>query len=204
MIKNIKTIAIILMASLLLAGCLGTKYIQQNKFMLQVNIPKKPATSYNGIVLQIEEPTIATQFANTSFVYRTSNTQYQTDYYNIFFIPASEQIKQLLSGYLGRSRSISRVVDVPSVIKAKYLLSTKILELYADYRDRNHPTGVITIEFSLFKESSGKYYELMHTTLSQATSLQQKDSESLVSAWNTDLQKIFKQLSSQLMLVMKN
>lgn len=194
--QNLKTIVFILMTSISLVGCFSAGYIQQNKYMLYINMPKSSTKLRNAKILQLEDPTIAPQFANNSFVYRTSNTQYQTDYYNVFFIPAFQQVKQLLTQYLNNSVFISRVIDTPSVIKARYILSTQILDLYADYRDRDHPTGVVTIEFNLYKHISGKYYSIWHTILSETTPLQQKDSESLVNAWSADLQKIFKQLCS--------
>lgn len=202
--QNLKTVAVILIASICLAGCFSTSYLQQNKFMLHVNMPKESKTLRNAIVLQLEDPSITPQFANNSFVYRISNTQYETDYYNIFFIPAFQQVKQLLANYLSRSPYISHVVDAPSVIKAQYVLSPNIISLYADYRDRNNPTGVVTIEFNLYKHLSGKYYSVLHKTFTEATPLQQKDSYSLVNAWNTGLQKIFKRMSAQLNNAMKH
>ncbi len=202
MMKHIKTAAIILITCLFLAGCFSKAYVQQNKFMMHVNMPKKSTAFRNAKILQLEVPTITPQFADNSFVYRTSNSLYQNDYYNVFLIPAFQQVKQLLTAYLSRSPRIKHVVDAPSVISAQYVLSTQILDLYADYRDRNNPKGVMTMQFSLFKHISGKYYQRMHITLSKTTPLQQKDSESLVEAWNTDLQKIFKNLSVRLQQAM--
>ncbi len=202
MMKHIKTAAIILITCLFLAGCFSKAYVQQNKFMMHVNMPKKSTAFRNAKILQLEVPTITPQFADNSFVYRTSNSLYQNDYYNVFLIPAFQQVKQLLTAYLSRSPRIKHVVDAPSVISAQYVLPTQILALYADYRDRNNPKGVMTMQFSLFKHISGKYYQRMHITLSKTTPLQQKDSESLVEAWNTDLQKIFKNLSVRLQQAM--
>ena len=200
--KNIKTIIITLIASLFLAGCFSAQHIKQNKYMLHIQMPKKTKTLRNAKTLQLTEPLITPQFSNNSFVYRISNTQYQTDYYNIFFIPAFQQVRQLLTQYLTRQSFIHRVIGAPSVIGAQYVLSTDILDLYADYRNTNNPTGVVTIQFSLYKHLSGKYYLIMHKTLSESTPLKQKDSTSLVNAWSAGLQRIFKKLSIQLRKVL--
>ena len=171
--------------------------------MLHVNMPKATSNFRHGKVLQLEDPIIMPQFADNAFVYRTSQVLYQTDYYNVFLIPSFQQVKQLLAEYLSKKPFISQVVDVPSIIPSSYVLSSKILALYADYRDSKNPKGIVTIQFSLYKHTSGKYYQRMNITLTAITQLQQKNSESLVHAWNADLQKIFKRLSIQLKSAMK-
>ena len=131
-----------LAAGIFLAGCLSTKYFQQNKFMLHIKMPKTTSSFRHGKILQLKDPVIIPQFANNAFVYRTSQVQYQVDSYNVFFIPAFQQIKQLLTEYLSKTPFISQVVDTPSLIPAGYVLSSKILALYADYRDRNNPKEI--------------------------------------------------------------
>lgn len=203
MIKRLIHSILIIISTAMLASCFSVQYPNQTKYLLHVNPPKSHTTFKNKKILQVLAPSIAPQFANTVFVYRTSDIHYQNDFYHVFFIPPSQQIQEILMQYLGNTSFIGQTIDSASPIRAHYMLHSKILALYADYRHRTHPKAIMTIQFTLLKYHQGKMYQLMHLTFSESAPLKQKDSESLVYGWSQDLQKILQKLSTQLRIAMR-
>lgn len=203
MIRTLTRYSLIIIASIFLASCFSVNYPNQTKYLLHVKMPKSHTAFHHGKILKIRTPAIAPQFENAVFVYRTSNIHYQKDFYNVFFVPPSQQIKEMLIQYLGNTSFISQAIDSASPINSRYYLHSKILTLYADYRNSTHPKAVMAIQFTLLKYRQGKMYHLMHTTFSESYPLKQKDSESLVNGWSQDLQKILQRLSNRLRTAMR-
>jgi ABC-type uncharacterized transport system auxiliary subunit len=142
---------------------------------------------------------VTPQFSNVNFIYRTSKINYLTDYYNEFLTLPSNLINQAITKYLSYTNIFRFVTNEDHITNMKYLLKSDVLELYADYRDHNHPKAVMRIKFNLFRiNSSGKNTMLLNKTLSAAAPLRCKDSKSLVNAWNVDLEIILRRLAYNL------
>jgi ABC-type uncharacterized transport system auxiliary subunit len=180
-----------------LSGCinLSNKYIPQQKYGFDVNLPK-PLAAKSGKILEIYYPEIAAPFAGMSFVYRTQTLKYTTDYYNIFFVSSAEQIYQNELKYL-RATNIFKLVSVDAApLLSGYILKTYVSELYADYRDTASPKAVMTIQFVLLDATLSPPKIIMQKTFSRKNILQQKSSEALTTAWNDELGSILRQLVS--------
>lgn len=166
--------------------------------MLSVKTPKKMTTYPLKQNLFVHSTTVIPQFANVNFVYRTSKIDYLTDYYNEFFTLPANLINQAITKYLSGTNIFRFVTNEQYLIKIRYLLTSEVTELYADYRNRNCPKAVMKIQFNLFRNSRGKNIMLFNKTLSAAAPLRYKDSKSLVNAWNVDLEIILRRLSYNL------
>ncbi len=201
MFKKLRQYSTISLCSLLLASCFSVKYPEQQTYMLNIAMPQQEKITTKHNLLMIATPTIAAQFQNNTFVYRTSAIHYLTDYYNAFFIPPNLQIKQLITEYLSHAGLFQQVVGQSNIMRADLILQTEITALYADYRNSNYPKGVIAMQFMLLNKEAKKSEILFNTTFSETIPLQQKDSQSLVLAWNQGLQKILKQLTVKLKTV---
>lgn len=173
-----------------------SSYPTPNKYMLNVRTPKKIASYPQKQNLFVHSTTVIPQFSNVNFVYRTSEISYLTDYYNEFFTLPANLINQAITKYLSGTNIFRFVTNEHHPIRIQYLLQSKITGLYADYRDHDHPKAVMQIQFNLFVNSRGRNIILLNKTLSAAAPLQCKDSESLVNAWNVDLEIILQRLTN--------
>ena len=149
-------------------------------------------------VLEIDNTAIAPQFSGIYFVYRTSSTHYLTDHYHYFFNPPAQQINQIVTNYLGNTGLFNYVTNDDDYEHAHYTLHTKILDLYADYRNRQKPKGIITIQFTLFQHSKLETKIVMNKTFRETIPLQAKNSDALINAWNQGLENILKKLTQNL------
>jgi cholesterol transport system auxiliary component len=176
-------------------SCLSTEYLTRNQYALNVTLPQKMRSFPNNKNLLIDNITTAPQFADKSFVYRKGQSQYLTDYYNVFFAFPGEQITQLTTNYINASNLYKHVTNDNYLINPNYILRGEILELYADYRNNKQPKAVITIRFVLIKLGETKNNIIFDKTLSQKIPLKKKDTQSLVYAWDTGLSRIFRALA---------
>jgi len=190
----------ILLFSIMCSGCIMTSsYPVSNKYMLNVKTSKKIAPIPLKQNLFVHSTTIIPQFANVNFVYRTSKINYLTDYYNEFFTLPANLINQAITKYLSATNVFRFVTNGPHPITANYLLTSKVIELYADYRNRHHPKAVMAAQFNLFfTNQSGEKIMLLNKTFAAAAPLRCKDSKSLVNAWNVDMEIILRRLAYSL------
>jgi len=188
-------IATIFCVILLITSCISrAPYPVQNQYGLTITPPHKTKNFLTDDVLKINGINIASPFSDVYFVYRTSNIDYMNDYYNVFVSLPADQINQLTAKFLAASNLFKFVDYMTNHIEPTFILHTNVHELYADYRDSNHPKAVMTIQFTLFKPNH-KIHLLFDKTYSESIPLQDKSSTSLVSAWNVGLQRILTKLT---------
>jgi len=172
-------------------------YPATNKFTLNVKSPKKMTARRSRKILFVNSTSAIPQFSDLNFVYRTGNTNYLTDYYNEFFTLPTSLVNQIIVHYLSATKLFRLATNDYHAIHFNYILNSKITELYADYRCRNQPKAVITIQFILLNPSCSNTI-LLNKTLSATVPLQQKNSQSLVNAWNIGLKTIMQRLTYNL------
>jgi|GEM_PF-3541469 len=145
------------------------------------NATKKTRANYSILIAPID---IAAPFDQQNFIYRVSTNQYLVDYYNSFMLAPARQLDSLLVNYLQTTKkfksivlqkeqqsfntatntSANNAIDATSKMTKKIILKIKILELYADYRDRNHPQAVVTLRINLIKQLAQRGKKVQNTT----------------------------------------
>lgn len=188
---------LITVACLLCVSCVKVNYPNRTQYMLNVAIPKPIYNRPKTRTIAIQNVTIAPQFAGLSFAYRTQDLVYTKDYYNIFFNPPAQQIEQLIVKYLQATNLFSYVSNNVNFVSPNYVLHADVTKLYADYRDANQPKAVIAIKYTVLRPSNRKKVVLVQTVV-ESIPLQNKDSQSLIKAWNSGLTQTLAQLTNNL------
>lgn len=199
-LKLINKIVILILLSGLCSSCinLSKNYPIRSQYMLDVHYPPRVQKKLSTDILEVYPTSISPQFAGNSFVYLTSNINYMSDYYNAFFIPPAQQFTQIITRYFDHTALFYKATTGNNFLKNNYILQTNVLALYADYRSSFHPKGALVIEFILFKVGEENTTLLLDKTYKQSVPLAQKDSQSLIVAWNQGLQNILKQFQRDL------
>jgi len=168
----------------LLAGCISPgKYVGKKQYLFdlpQGSIPKMSAKC-KGLITFGSTEAIA-PFDRLNFLYRIAPSRYLIDYYHGFLVPPTEQIDAILAVNLGDFDNFGS-----NTKKAKKQVQIKIIELTADYQNRNNPKAVITLQFVLTNASKTKV--LFDKLFKESISLQAKDTNSLIKAWNRGLRQ---------------
>ncbi len=195
-LKQIINCILVILICGTIAGCIRVKYPHRTQYMLNVKMPAKTKRVTDKI-LKLDDVNIAPQFSGLDFVYRTSDINYTSDYYNVFFNAPAQQIEQSILRYIQAKNIFQHVTTNSDIFSVDYVLHADVLELYADYRDSKYPKAVMVIHFILF-HPNGTAQILLDKTYSTANVLRHKDARSLVYAWNGDLAKILAKLTNNL------
>lgn len=167
--------------SCFLLGCVSSKYIERKQYLLETpeSLLKKSSRS-STCPMVIEHVTALAPFDQLDFLYRVESTRYLVDYYHGFLVPPAEQLDAMLRSYFRGYGSCNTRLQV------------KLIELYADYRDHDHPQAVITLQFILTKlDEKGKNLVLADKVLHANIPLCEKNTTSLLRAWDIGVQNVF-------------
>lgn len=173
------------LGSCLLLGCVVSRNIEQQRYLLVApkNFRQEVVVPHCSVV--VEHALAVAPFDRLDFLYRVQSDRYLADYYHGFLVEPTEQLDVILGEALQNCSDSGTLVTQPR-------LQIKLVELYADYRDRHHPQGVIAIRFLLTQSSAGKSTVLLDQLYRSNIPLVKKDTDSLLQAWNEGLRIILR------------
>jgi ABC-type uncharacterized transport system auxiliary subunit len=178
-------------------GCMPTRVgFNQRNFALETsrNIPQHKNSK--DMTLGVQSFSIDTTFNTKSFVYRKTQSEYENDFYNQFLINPDDMITEKTRGWLSESGLFKWVLEAGSYADATHILEGNIIAMYGDFRDESLPKATMIIRFFIIKESDksitfGKTYEAQST-------IESRDAESLVEAFDNSLTDILTNLEHDL------
>lgn len=184
----------------LVAGCFPSKYVERQQYMFSAPFKhSKHTANYAARKVLISRTSIAVPFDQLFFLYRISDTQYVTDFYNGFLVSPAQQFDGILVNYLYANANFYPVT-IEGAEVTEYFLNTEITEIYADYRNRDKPQAVIGVHMALMQQDKDKDKTKIILTkrFRAATPLCVKDTASLMAAWNADLRIILREMTTTL------
>ncbi len=137
----------------------------------------------------IRQLNILPEFESNFFVYRVSPMRYVFDYYNNFMVSPARMITDAMGEELYALPCFSSV-PANAYKNIKYQLWGKIIDLYGNIQDRNHPRAVMTIRLILEKRTGAGFVQLINKIYPASINMTQLDAKGLVMAWNLCLEHI--------------
>ena len=184
----------------LCAGCVGIErsYPDKRYFVLEVSANASPANPTANETLEVSNIRVSPRYADRSFVYRTSEAGYESDFYNQFLVsPASLITEEIRKGLIG-SQLFKYVISPSSQLQPSYVLEGTVNALYGDFRNTDSPKAVLEMEFFLTSEIPAKPGILMQKRYAKAIPLSGRSPEALVKGWNQALEEILTSLAADL------
>jgi cholesterol transport system auxiliary component len=184
----------------LCAACVGIErsYPDKRYFVLDAGANTNPSDSSTNEILQVSSIRVSPRYADRSFVYRTSESGYESDFYNQFLIaPAfliTEEVRKGLTG----SHVFKYVISASSPLQPSYVLEGTVNALYGDFRDTGSPRAVLEMEFFLTSEIPAKPGILMQKRYVKSIPLAGRSPEALIRGWNQGLEEILTALAVDL------
>jgi len=132
-----------------LTGCLNLSksYPEKRSFVLDVGAPPQEARSNSTKVLKINRLRVSPLFAGRAMVYRTADLQYESDFYDEWFVTPSVLVTQQLQNWLAHTGRFQLVLQGTNHIEPTHFLEGTVTEFYGDFRES--PRAVLGIEFHL-------------------------------------------------------
>jgi cholesterol transport system auxiliary component len=184
----------------LCAGCVGIErsYPDKRYFVLEVPAQASPSNPTANETLQVSNIRVSPRYADRSFVYRTSEAGYESDFYNQFLIaPASLITEEVWKGLAG-SQVFKYVISASSPLQPSYVLEGAVNALYGDFRNSDSPRAVLEMEFFLTSEIPEKPGILLQKRYAKSIPLSGRSPEALVKGWNQGLEEILTSLVADL------
>jgi cholesterol transport system auxiliary component len=120
----------------------------KQEFLLEVPSPPPVAKSQSA-TLQVRAVTVAAPFRSRSFVYRTTDLRYDSDFYTEFVVSPGAMLADGTARALERSRVFARVVPPGSAPDGDFVLDGFFDAFYVDLRDPAKPAAEVSVTYFL-------------------------------------------------------
>jgi hypothetical protein len=179
---------------------MGRKYVEKESYALDVSRNGAAASLESDAVLRIRTLRVSPRYEGKSFVYRTSNLGYESDYYTEFFSPPDTMITEEVRDWLQSSGLFRQVVDYTGQVEHTHVLEGEVIDLYGDYSERGgvRSKGVLGIEFRFIEETGAESKLIFQKRYRKAVPVSSTASNALVLGWNDALGKILTELETDL------
>jgi cholesterol transport system auxiliary component len=191
---------LVLGLTLVAAGCgaLRREYPERQQFVLEVTPPETSDPPAGAPVLGVSRFRTSPLLAGTSFVYRTGDQTFESDFYNVFWTPPAAMVANETGRWLRASGIFGEVVDPTSLTPRAYALEGAIAELYGDYRTPGQPAAVMGLRFALMDVQGKEPKVLFHKDYSVSHPIAAGTPSALAAGWNEELAEILAALESDL------
>lgn len=193
-----KLIPIVLV--LLLIGCSGLKreYPTKNYYTFDV-INEIKVNNNQGInYIKIERTDVNHAYHHRDFNYKIGPDEFISDYYNQFYKGVGSLVTSEIYKWLSSAGIYKEVLPVNNLINSKYVLDSKLVDIYGDFSNSEEPRAVLNMQFFLIDDSSDDAELAYSNVYNQSVAISSRTPNSLVEGWNEALKNILKQLESDL------
>jgi cholesterol transport system auxiliary component len=189
----------LLAASVLLSGCVNIErsYPDKRYFVLDISFKASPQDPADSGILQVASARVSPRYADRNFVYRRSDTRFESDFYNQFLVSPAALVTEELRRQLSQAGIFKLVVGSANPLAPTHTMETMVNTLYGDFRDVKAPKAVIEMEFFLTQEASPSGI-VFHKLYQRIVPVQERNPEALVQGWNQGLEAISGSLVSDL------
>lgn len=157
--------------SLALVACLQLNkgYPEKRTFVLDVTPAAQPQTPDSSLVLKVHKFRISPMFAGRPMVYRIGELQYETDFYDEWFVPPATLLTEQVHGWIARTGRYRIVLAGSNHVEPTHLLEGSVTEFYGDYRSATSLKAILGIELYLLDADAG--HDMLRRTYHQEVPL---------------------------------
>ncbi|HEX9146811.1 MAG TPA: ABC-type transport auxiliary lipoprotein family protein [Candidatus Binatia bacterium] len=181
-----------LLCCVLLCACVNLErsYPEKHYFVLEVSPKQQPSTRTVKGVLAVSDMRVSRSYEGQSFVYRLSETSYESDFYNQFLIAPAALITEEVCKALAQSQVFEHVFNSSTDWEPAYRLQGAVNSLYGDFTDIQAPRAVIEMQFFLTKKTPTGEEIVMAKRYTKSVPVSARSPDALVKGWDTALEDI--------------
>lgn len=137
---------------LIAGGCsIKQSYPAKDYFALEVSRETEATPPSEGKTLLVRDFIVSPKFADKGFVYRLTDLNYETDYYNEFLVPPGALLSEDTREWLAGSGIFDLVGDRSTLVSPTYTLYGRITGLYGDMRMKGQEKAVLEVRVFVFE-----------------------------------------------------
>src|ERR1043166_2129460 len=202
--KTNRSIGILLLATLALAGCLSRPALQKQSFSFTIPAGNTNATRETPTVLGIRTVEVAPAYQGRLFVYRTADASYERDPYAEFFVSPADSVSHAFRNYFRESGLFQAVTESGSFFRPDLLAEIHVSQLYGDFRDLKQPAGVLRIRCAFFdvRAQAPSARPLFQKSYARRIPFKVRTAAALMDSWNEGLKQILADVATDLKTAM--
>jgi len=194
-----------LMAALLLLGAcvkLEQKPLDKRFYALEVVRPGRALTTFaTPETLLVRRMQISPRVAGRELVYRTAESAWTADFYNLFFVIPADMLTQDLRDWLRDAALFANVVDPSSLLLPGYILEGNVSGLHGDFAPgsaKGSAQAVAEMQFLLLKDTAGERNVVLTRDIRKAVPLAANTPADLVRALRQAVSEVNAELETAL------
>ena len=184
----------------LASGCVSLEksYPDKRFYVIEAGRGTAATDAKASGVLLVSSLRVSPRYESRSFVYRRSESSYESDFYNQFLVAPGAQLTEEVRRALGQAQVAQYVVGASSQSEPSHVLEGTVDALYGDFRDLSAPKAVLEMEFFLSKESATRAEIVTRKRYTKSVAVNGRTPEALVKGWNDGLSEILAALVADL------
>jgi len=151
-----------------------------------------------GSVLRVRTFGASKMCDGAEIVTRTEDAVYETDFYNVFFMPPAQQVREQTLRWIAGSKLFAHIVGNGSSVAETHVLEGSLVSMVGDYRKNDSPVAVLEIQFMLVRVSTEPVAILHQKIYRQEIPIPTATPEFLIKGWADGLTKILAALEDDL------
>ncbi len=183
-------------AAAALGGCSRPAPIK-GTFVLEPALPPPVAKTQPGL-LKIGSITVAAPFRGRQFVFRKSELEFETDYYNEFLVQPAANIADATARALAASRVFASVSPSSVALDPDWILDGFVDALYGDGRSMDKPVAVLAVTYFLRRTAGDAGVPVWSKTYTRRLPFTPGSAAAYIVAQNAALGEVLAELATDL------
>ena len=195
-----RSLAFLLIPLGVCAACLNLskEYPQKSRFALEARRGAAATPTREAPVLQVRRFDASSAYGSVRFVYRTSDNEYEADFYNEFFASSSALVTDEVARWMSDSGLFQVTVGVGSGLTPELVLDGSLRSIHGDLRDEDAPRAVLDLQLFLSRVEPGGAVLVFHRDYRADPQVPDASAAAMAAGWNEALQTILVRLESDL------
>jgi cholesterol transport system auxiliary component len=183
-----------------IAGCINLEksYPEKRYFTLDASRAEDVTSTDTEKVITIRRFRVSPKYEGKGLVYRLKEVNYESDFYNEFFISPSSMFTEEIRKRLAGSGLFKYVVEPSSLLDSTYSLEGAVTSLYGDYRVNTAPKAVLEIQFFLLQETDSNPKIIYQSQYHKEEPFKNNTPDELVKSWNSAFNQILTEFENDL------
>jgi len=185
----------LILSFVVVTGCTGLSksYPERNYYMFDLPPVTVKYPRVKGATAEISRFNVSPGSDGKEFIYRRSEYDYESDFYNQYFRPPGAMLTEVTGRWLQETGPFEDVFGAVTQAYANYFIEGNVVRIYGDYR--SSPKAVMEIQFVLLQYTTDSSYEdntkvLFAKNYSSEIPIASATATSLMQGWNTALGEI--------------
>jgi cholesterol transport system auxiliary component len=181
-------------------GCVSFErsYPEIRYFVIAVSERSSQSNPGGEGVLALDHLRVSPRYSEKYFVYRISESGYESDFYNQFLTAPDLLIGEELRRGLAATEVFKYVIGPSNQQPANYFMEGSVNALYGDFRNLNAPAALLELEFFLHNDDRASPGIVLHKRYLKSVPINARSPEALVKGWNEALSEIISSLAADL------